>query len=416
MKKLFAIALFSVLVSGLSAQEPVIRMDDTNYWFTPYGDATVSFTYPFSVCNIIYVPDSTTAIVGIAVTGYDSTFNDSNFHYSTVLYERMNYDDTAPGFWLTECMPRTWNERHRFFEYCATEDTLVTRVEEFYFDRIHYVSDTFIVGVADIYHDGEWNLGYGLIGIWRVNFIDISQYTTLWVQKTIRGYSDHADGIYEKHISCERFNIGTSIQDSCHRFIHGYASWGGIFPIIGFRCDSVVTGLRSYPSQGRVLWNDNGTEMYKVAVGYGNKPVDSAFAIFTTTDTVVNLDTMPHGVTLGVWVRSMCRYTTSTYDTVVWGPWSSKAILYMPRANIDVVEPGVDFLLSPNPAAGTVKISCDEPVLNVEMLNVAGRRVLSCKGPLPADGLIDLCQLPSGLYTVHLTTPSGIGIQRLVVE
>ena len=175
MKKLFAIALFSVLVSGLSAQVPVIRMDDTNYWFTPYGDATVSFIHN-SVFNIIYVPDSTTAIVGIAVTGYDSVFNDSNFHYSTVLYERMNYDDTAPGFWLTECMPRTWNERHRFFEYCATEDTLVTRVEEFYFDRIHYVSDTFIVGVADIYHDGEWNLGYGLIGIWRGNFIDIRQY------------------------------------------------------------------------------------------------------------------------------------------------------------------------------------------------------------------------------------------------
>lgn len=205
-------------------------------------------------------------------------------------------------------------------------------------------------------------------------------------------------------------------MDSCTYLMIYVGNWGGIFPIIGFRCDSVVTGLRSSPSQGRVLWNDNGTEMYQVAVGYGNKPVDSAFWVFTTTDSVLYLDTLEHGVSLGVWVRIMCRYTTSTYDTVVWGPWSSKAILYMPLADIDVVEPGVDFLLSPNPAAGTVRLTCEEAVQKVEMLDVAGRRVLMRRGPLPADGLIDLRQLPSGLYTVHVTTPSGIGIQRLVVE
>lgn len=416
MKKLFAIALFSVLVSGLSAQVP-IRYGDPNYWFVPYGNVVTGGVAYGSAFTSLYVPDSTTPVLGIAVTASDMVCSDSNFHYNAVLYEKLNpYDDTNPGFWLTECMPRTFNERHRSFEYCGSDDTVIAMVEEFYFDHIHYMSDTFVVGVADFrYNDGYLfpdGYNWGLVQIWRHQYADWDS-ARYWAMRSVVQQNPH-----NSHITCEGFHLvdSHSDQDSCHRLVQIYDNWGGIFPIIGFRCDSVVTGLRSYPSQGRVLWNDNGTEMYKVAVGYGNKPVDSAFWVFTTTDSVLYLDTLEHGVSLGVWVRSMCRYTTSTYDTVVWGPWSSKAILYMPLADIDVVEPGVDFVLSPNPAAGTVKISCDEPVLNVEMLNVAGRRVLSCKGPLPADGLIDLCQLPSGLYTVHVTTPSGIGIQRLVVE
>ncbi len=399
MKNFLAVVLFAVLASGLSAQEPV-RYGDPYYWFLPYSD-TATFISQSAVNCIFYVPDSNVSILGLAVTLRESYRNDTTLRYVVRLYERMDKDDQGFGFWMTDSLHSgNRGDIVRDFIYSASAPTPFSEkveVDEFYFDSIHNVHDTIVMYVFCL-HSGNSVAGGGLV---------CGAADQRMTHPAVLG-----------NMLCDGFSLTSSSaeMDSCTYLMKYVGNWGGIFPIIGFRCDSVVRGLRSYASQGMVLWNDYPTERYQVAVGYGNKPVDSAFAVFTTTDTVVNLDTMPHGVTLGVWVRSMCRYTTSTYDTVVWGPWSNMAVVNMPVSGIDIVESGVDFVLSPNPAAGTVRLTCEEAVQKVEMLDVAGRRVLMRRGPLPADGLIDLRPFPSGIYTVHVTTPSGIGIQRLVVE
>lgn len=410
MKRLSAILIFVAFVAVASAQEP-IRYGDSCYWFIPYCEATNTHSSQGGAAlNIIYVPDSTTPVVGIAVTG-NSSYCDTNVHYNAVLYERMNPRDSGYGFWLTECMPRIGNERHRFFEYSAITDTVVARVEEFYFDHIHYVGDTFIVGVADFMYDGDETIGYnyGLIQIMRTDgWIDTSCIT-----RTIQNYN--STNLILAHISCEGFNLtyNYSSQDSCHRLVRGVGNWGGVFPIIGFRCDTAVRNLHAVLSEGLVAWDNDESALYQVAVGMYNKPPDSAFMVFTTADTAVVLDTLPHGEYYGVWVRRQCHYAMATYDTVVWSPWGNRMLVYMPLS-IEAAASGVPFTMSPNPASGTVRLTCGEAVLAVEVTDLTGRRVLARQQP--NNGQLDISTLPAGIYTVHVTTPSGIGVQRLVVD
>ena len=75
---------------------------------------------------------------------------------------------------------------------------------------------------------------------------------------------------------------------------------------------------------------------------------------------------------------------------------------------------GVDFTLSPNPARGSVRLACREVMLGVAVVDVAGRTVAEME-PRGTDAVVDVSDLPTGVYTVRVTTAQGTATRRLAV-
>jgi len=70
------------------------------------------------------------------------------------------------------------------------------------------------------------------------------------------------------------------------------------------------------------------------------------------------------------------------------------------------------FSVFPNPTTGLVKITCDEPVMEVSVFSARGIKLVRFEG----NTTFSIKNLPQGMYFVQIKTSSGIYHQKLVKE
>lgn len=78
--------------------------------------------------------------------------------------------------------------------------------------------------------------------------------------------------------------------------------------------------------------------------------------------------------------------------------------------------PGSHFTLTPNPARSLLTVVIDDlcPKAVLTLHDAAGREVRHLTLATPATTVLDLAELPSGIYFVTLTTPAGSAVKKLV--
>ena len=100
-------------------------------------------------------------------------------------------------------------------------------------------------------------------------------------------------------------------------------------------------------------------------------------------------------------------------DSIVIEKLSSDPVGIDPSALATLAAP----LVYPNPTRGTLHIvNSDVPLRGAELFDMTGRRILTVSQLPATDSQLDLGALPSGIYLLRLTTPSGISLQKVVKE
>ena len=108
-------------------------------------------------------------------------------------------------------------------------------------------------------------------------------------------------------------------------------------------------------------------------------------------------------------VRDNPRRFVITQDT-------SFTAIFVSREGIDAPDSvGTEIRLQPNPASGRVEVLCGCRMTLLEVVDPQGRRVLT----QPADDttvMMDISNLPTGIYTVKAHTVCGTSASRLMVK
>ncbi len=202
---------------------------------------------------------------------------------------------------------------------------------------------------------------------------------------------------------------------SMPQYYNSTGGWGGLFPIVKLRC-TVPRGLRIADdgAGATALWRSNtDAELFQLSVCTGDVPADSGL-LLTTTDTSLALPTLSPDSTYRVYLRKQCSYCTPSWADTVWSEWSAPVTIEATTGIGSVRQ--VSFTISPNPAKGAVRLECGEPMLGVEVMDMAGRTVSSESAVMGSELTLDVHRLPAGVYTVRVTTATGTALRRLAVE
>ena len=199
--------------------------------------------------------------------------------------------------------------------------------------------------------------------------------------------------------------------------------WGGVFPIIGYRCTAptelslvdTADGIASF------RWRPHAdAEVYQVAYGAAGFNPDSNI-LYSRTDNSVRIDIISPDYELCV--RKGCRFTTANYDTLIWSEWSRyRRESDSSNGNLDdtVAIGKVDMdsrlvSLTPNPASDCINIVSGIEMERVEAYNAEGRRMAE----QPASGYeatLAVKAWPAGTYLLRITTPMGTVTKKLLVQ
>ena len=197
-------------------------------------------------------------------------------------------------------------------------------------------------------------------------------------------------------------------------------TFGPVFPIIGLRCSAPRVRLAERGDSSATVgwWAAEPGVLYQASIGaYGSLP-DSGM-IVTTADTFYTFSCLEPEALNSVWARKGCRYTTASYDTIVWSDWSQPVSFRAFAAPAEgILEAGGEaFTLSPNPARGTVQVALPAAAVGgrLSLCDLAGRE-LEALSVTATTLTLDVGQRPAGVYLVKLVTPSGVSSRRLVVE
>ncbi len=218
--------------------------------------------------------------------------------------------------------------------------------------------------------------------------------------------------------------------------------WGFAFPIIGFRCkplDETTHGLvlSNMDDQGvTVAWyNAEEGATYDVRlVDIISNAVDT---LVTTTDTSIRFDSLPLGKSYNVQVRKQCHYATVNYDTTVYSHWTQGNFYYFTAPDTTTIIDDTTVVdtaggsdttaighltaadrqvrISPNPASGRVQVTASCGMTEVTVYNPAGEPILR----QPASGhnaTLDTGRWPAGVYVVHVETPLGRAVKKLIIQ
>ena len=95
-----------------------------------------------------------------------------------------------------------------------------------------------------------------------------------------------------------------------------------------------------------------------------------------------------------------------------WSDWGEPVSFGENQGIEAVTEPAVSVV--PNPAADRVAVRCGGRMTAVEVVDALGRTVLSIDGG-GNEAMLDVSALPTGLYTVLVTTPQGRTARHLTI-
>ena len=196
-------------------------------------------------------------------------------------------------------------------------------------------------------------------------------------------------------------------------------------PLIGLPCTAPQAPSVSAEGDSlRMEWDIVG-EFYQLS--FRNTDTDSTVLVSDTlADNHHTLsDRLFEAGSYEVRLRKACRYTTATYNTLVWSEWSNPtAFAVSAHAGITPLTPSqsLSFSLLPNPARGSVTIVMDEPSgsgngeRQLTLLDLQGREIATISHLSGNTFSLDLGSLAPGTYLIRLTTPDATAHQRLVVQ
>ena len=443
-KRYFFAVLIAVMVSSSSLVHAqlheqgrsydIVTDTDSFYLFPSVKPCFTPGRYDWAPVPVLvqeYVAADTVTVYGVAITVenvWDSLpLNDCNETYNksygALLINNLRQSPTSSYHYLVDLVDsvsfKRAHSRFCWFRYensCDKQGNLhekgielTTPCYEFYFDtpqKINRMTDTFYVG-------RYYNNCY-------VSYYQPKEY----------------GGEYSSSIPSTLYTsynyVGNALGAFC--LCNGYQDrkWGVFFPIIGFRCGPIKHyWLDSYTGDSAVLhWYrvEQGT-LYNVRLTGS----DGSDTTFVTADTTITLTPLSDSVRYNVTLRKQCHYCTSNYDTIVYGQWTPSNIAFG-TAYVDttgggssdttgggtegIVEArGVDFVLSPNPAHGSVQVLLPDEAMGgrLTLCDLAGREVsaFEVRGP-KVD--IDVSALSKGAYLVKLATAKGIVSHRLLVQ
>lgn len=290
---------------------------------------------------------------------------------------------------------------------------------EFYFDTPVVVTDTFLVGIQSLGNDGELHLMPGVINYDSTNIVYLVQQRTC------------CDRSYQKP---DWLSLGQylHVQDSFKYNDYSGLAWGGLFPIISAPCvyDTLTcANVRDFDVRVRedgeveLLWYaDEVHPRYQVSVGPEGSDPDTCAIYEVEGSPYVIPGVWDTAVRYEVHIRALCEKECGGEDTTVWSEWSWPVYFGVQRGQPSgVEETGGEgrFVLSPNPARGTVAVTLAEPMSKAVELTVrdaSGRKVRSMTFA-GQSAMVDISGLAAGSYIVTLVTADGEATsRRLVVE
>ena len=64
----------------------------------------------------------------------------------------------------------------------------------------------------------------------------------------------------------------------------------------------------------------------------------------------------------------------------------------------------ITFSVFPNPTTGMLHVQCSEPVQQIEIYDLSGRRIMSCNGQAEQLNTLNVNSLTSGVYFIRIHT------------
>ena len=405
----------------------VVTDDDSFYLFPSFKPCFTPGVYHWAPVRVMlqeYVATDTVTVYGVAVTvenrygTLDANNPNYNTEYRALLMNRVGPSPTNNQAFSMEQIDTVslFRSHPRFcwFRYeddCDKEKYLVAPCYEFYFDtpeQINRIVDTFYVGRYRNTAGIDWCV--------------------------LEEYGGEYSSTLPSTIYQSQFYGGMWFDLFYHCVGYQDRKWGVAFPIIGFRCGPIQRyWLDSYTGDSAVVsWRsvEEGT-LYNVRL-VGN---DGSDTTYVTADTTIALTQLSDSVRYNVMLRKQCHYSTSNYDTTVYGSWLSYISFGIDTTgssngggsgSVDttvsdttgIVQPrDEDFVLMPNPAQGRVQVVMPSEALGglLTLCDLSGRE-LSAFDIVATLMDIDISKLPAGVYFAKISTGHKVITRRLLVE
>jgi len=424
MKRLVLLLLVGFATS-IWAQD-TIRHGDPYYLFHPMPDTLnnvngtdVFFTRGLALPLTFFVPETPMLIYGIAGTIQNRWVDDTNYHRTAVLFEK-----EGSIFQLTDSVQRRPSTAKHQLLYEGTNGSngpyrQAVDIEEYYFDQPLWVTDTFFIGFHRLYHD---SIKYGFdSSIPQMITYHVPPTQSVLLDITIFQNRSGSNGtpLEAMVLRCDAFTplgIGQSPDyDNCRFPIIPYSVYGGCYPIVGFHCNKRPRKpqlLNIEATRISLTWSTSMDGIYEIAVCEGGEPVTSAFRHYRSSDRRIVVDSLIPEHAYSFWVREACIFSTASYDTLLWSPWSATSLDLTTRAQTGIYTVGdYDFTLTPNPVHDRATISSPEPIEEVRVVDMHGRQVeaptLRFQGEAGGQVQLDVGGLPAGVYFVHIVANGG---------
>ena len=341
--------------------------------------------------------ENTHTIYGIAVTAKFPIPANSSLRFYERIDGAVRITDTIAG----ETVPYPFNYYIKYYLYPSATTTASTIPCFLYlFDTPHKNIDTFYVGLnapRSVWMDTNQIYLYDEI-TWRW---DQSSNLSSWMYINVDMQAPYLN-LYDRVANAGRV-------------------LGPLYPLIGLPCTAPQAPSISVVGDSlQTQWTSSG-EFCQLR--FRNTDRNSiTFVSDTLADTLLFLpDTLLPPGNYEVQLRKACRYTTASYDTLVWSPWGTPAAFSVSSpAGITRIDQAPSFSLFPNPASASVTVNINEPAgsqeLMLSVIDLHGRELISIPS-LTANSLsLDISTLDPGTYLLRLSSPSASASRRLVVR
>jgi Secretion system C-terminal sorting domain len=115
---------------------------------------------------------------------------------------------------------------------------------------------------------------------------------------------------------------------------------------------------------------------------------------------LIDPDSHEHDRLLCFWHNDKQVYDNPEYDSCVYAN-------YNPSDDINRINTHEGIILYPNPASGLLRVSCNEPITKIELLDMDGSVLRTT-----STNELDASMLPDGIYFIRTTTESA----RILIE